>query len=196
MLHLVSLVAALSVGFCTAFVYSATWLGQVAHVPARTAFSVNTMAMGLSFGVTLLAGWVSDRIGRRRVLSVTAGALLLLAYPLMALMTRGDLPGILTGELGLAILVAANGGVIAATMAELAPWRVRSTVLSIAYNVTLALFGGTTPLIATWLISRTGVPLAPAIYLAGAAALTFVGALLLPKIVRHSVTNEVQVAPA
>ena len=77
-----------------------------------------------------------------------------------------------------------------ATMAELAPWRVRCTVLSVAYNIGMALLGGTTPLVAAWLVARTGVTLAPALYLAAAAGLTFIGALLLPATARHSLTKE------
>jgi MHS family proline/betaine transporter-like MFS transporter len=75
-------------------------------------------------------------------------------------------------------------------MAELAPWRVRCTVLSVAYNVGMALLGGTTPLVAAWLVARSGVTLAPAWYLAAAAALTFIGSLLLPVTARHSLTKE------
>jgi MHS family proline/betaine transporter-like MFS transporter len=194
MLHLVLLVAGISVGFYTTFVYAATWLEQVAGVPARTALGINTVAMALSLIVIPAAGLASDRVGRRPVLLASAGALALLAYPLMALMARGQPAGILAGAVGLAVLVGVNGGVMPATMAELAPWRVRCTVLSVSYNLGLALLGGTTPLIAAWLLSRTGVTMAPAMYLAGAAALTFVGALLLPKTPQHSLTKEFQAA--
>ena len=194
MLHLVMLVAGISVGFYTTFVYAATWLAQVAQVPARTALTVNTVAMALSLFVLPAAGLASDRVGRRPVLLVSAGALMLLAYPLMALMARGQPGGILAGSIGLALLVAANGGAMPAIMAELAPWRVRCTVLSVAYNVGMALLGGTTPLVGAWLVSRTGAPLAPAMYLAGAAALTFVGALLLPKTAPHRLTKEFEAA--
>jgi MHS family proline/betaine transporter-like MFS transporter len=76
------------------------------------------------------------------------------------------------------------------TMAELAPWRVRCTVLSVAYNVGIALLGGTTPLVAAWLVSRTGVALAPAVYVAAAAALSFAAAMLLPKTLPHRLTTE------
>jgi len=192
MLHLVSLVAAISVGFYTTFVYAATWLEQVARVPARTALEINTLAMALTLLVLPASGAMSDRVGRRKVLLVTAGALMLLAYPLMALMARGQTAGIVVGQVGLALLVAAAGGLLPATMAELAPWRVRCTVLSVAYNLALAVLGGTTPLIGAWLVARTGYPLAPAIYLTAAAALTFIGALLLPGAPAHSLTKEFQ----
>jgi MFS transporter, MHS family, proline/betaine transporter len=194
MLHLIALTAAISVGFYTTFVYSATWLEQVARVPARTALAINTVAMALSLLVLPVSGLLSDRVGRRPVLLVSAGALVLLAYPFMALMARGQTAGILAGQVGLALLVSAIGGLMPATMAELAPWRVRCTVLSVAYNMGMALLGGTTPLVAAWLLSRSGLTLAPAMYLTGAAALTFVGALLLPKQARHRLTKEFEAA--
>jgi MHS family proline/betaine transporter-like MFS transporter len=194
MAHLIALTAGISVGFYTTFVYSAIWLQQVAQVPAIRAFELNTIAMMLLLVVIPFAGIASDRLGRRTVLTWGAGGLALLAWPLMALMARGTPLAILGGQIGLALLVGANGAVLPAAMAELAPWRVRCTVLSVGYNVSLALLGGTTPMIAAWLVSRTQVNLAPGIYLALAAAVTFVGALLLPSTARHRMTQEFQAA--
>ena len=190
MLHLVTLTAALSVGFYTTFVYAATWMSQVVGVPARTALGVNTLAMAIALLIIPAAGVASDRVGRRTVLVIGSGALAVLAYPLMALMARGQIGGIIAGEIGLAVLVAVLSGAMPATMAELAPWRVRCTVLSVAYNFGMALLGGTTPLVAAWLVVRSGVNLAPAWYLACAAALTLIGSLLLPATARHSLTKE------
>ena len=191
-LHLVLLVAGLSVGFYTTFVYSATWLKQVAGVPARTAFEINTLAMALCLLVVLPAGGLSDRVGRRPVLIVVGGLMMALGYPLMALMARGQWAGVLVGQAGLALLVAAAAGVLSATMAELAPWRVRCTVLSISYNIGVALLGGTTPLVAAWLVSKTGFVLAPGVYLAVAGGLSFIGAVALPKTMPHRLTTEFQ----
>jgi MHS family proline/betaine transporter-like MFS transporter len=194
MLHLIALISGISVGFYTTFVYSSTWLQQVAGIPARTAFAINTLAMAVSLFVLPAAGLASDKVGRRPVLIVSAGALALLAWPLVAVMAKGHIAAIIAGQVGLAVLVASNGGVIPAAMAELAPWRVRCTVLSVAYNLALALLGGTTPLIAAWLVSRTGIVVAPGIYLAAAASLTFIGAVLLPSTARHSLTKEFHAA--
>ncbi|HEU4955623.1 MAG TPA: MFS transporter, partial [Gemmatimonadales bacterium] len=192
MLHLVALVSGLAVGFYMTFVYSATWLAQVAQVPARTALGINTLAMALSLLASLAAGALTDRIGRRPVLVAWGAALALLSYPLMSLMARGETGSIIVGHVGLALLVAAGAGALAATMAELAPWRVRCTVVSVAYNLGMALLGGTTPLVGAWLVSRTGAPLAPAVYVAAAGAASFIAALLLPRVVPHRLTHEFQ----
>jgi MHS family proline/betaine transporter-like MFS transporter len=194
MLHLVGLVAGLSVGFYTVFVYATTWLEQVAGVPAGTALGLNTAAMALSLVATPAAGWASDRYGRRPILVAAAGALALLAYPCMALMARGQPFGILLGQGGLALTIGAIVGVLPATMAELAPWRVRCSVLSIAYNLSLAVLGGTTPVVAAWLVARTHLALAPAVYVTAAAVTTLVAALFLPGRARHSMTREFEAA--
>jgi MHS family proline/betaine transporter-like MFS transporter len=194
MLHLAALIAGISVGFYTVFVYMATWLEQQVGVSARTALEINSLAMAAHLFVLPAAGWASDRWGRRPILMIGSGALALLAYPLMSLMAGGQPAAILAGQVGLSLLVATTGGVLPATMAELAPWRVRCTVLSVAYNVGMAFMGGTTPLVAAYLVARTGVPLAPAWYLGGAAACAFIGALLLPATARHSLTKEFQAA--
>jgi MHS family proline/betaine transporter-like MFS transporter len=193
-LHQVALVVGLAVGFYTTFVYAATWLAQVAGVPARTALLINTLAMALSLAASLTAGHVSDRVGRRPVLMVWAAAQALLAYPLMALMARGETGGIVVGQVALALLVAAGSGALPATMAELAPWRVRCTVVAVSHNLGMALLGGTTPLVGAWLVGRSGEPLAPAVYLAAAGAVSFVAAVLLPKTARHRLTKEFESA--
>lgn len=194
MLHLVVLIAGISVGFYTVFVYTATWLEQQIGVPARTALEINSLAMAAHLLVLPAAGWASDRLGRRPVLMFGSGAFALLAYPLMSLMAQGQTGGLVLGWVALSLLLAIAGGVMPATMAELAPWRVRCTVLSVAYNIGMALLGGTTPLVAAWLVSRTGMTLAPAVYLAAAAGLAFIGAMLLPRTTRHSLTKEFESA--
>jgi MHS family proline/betaine transporter-like MFS transporter len=188
--HLIFLTAGLSIGFYTAFVYSATWLQQVANVPGSTALGINTAAMGLLLLICPLSGWASDRYGRRALLIAGAAGLAVLAYPLMLLMARGTGASILAGQAGLAVMLGIYGGTLPAAMAELAPWRVRCTVLSVGYNVGIAVLGGTTPLIATWLVARTGWNLSPAIYLAAGSAVALLAALRFPRTVPHPMTRE------
>ena len=59
-------------------------------------------------------------------------------------------------------------------MAEALPARVRVSAVSIAYNLSMGVLGGTTPLVATVLMVWSHDPLAPAYYLMGAASLSLV----------------------
>ena len=137
-----------------------------------------------------VSGKLSDRFGRRTLLMIGAGGIALLGYPLMRLMSLGTALGIMSGQMGLAVLQGTFGGALPATMAELAPWRVRCTVLSIGYNVGTALLGGTAPLMAEWLVARTGMILAPSFYLAAAGAVAFVAAFFIPRVAPHPLTRE------
>jgi MHS family proline/betaine transporter-like MFS transporter len=51
-----------------------------------------------------------------------------------------------------------------AMVVEIFPLRTRVTSMSFAYSITLALAGGTAPLVSAWLMERFGVSLAPAYY--------------------------------
>jgi MHS family proline/betaine transporter-like MFS transporter len=51
---------------------------------------------------------------------------------------------------------------------------VRYTALSIGYNTAVAIFGGFAPFIATYLVSATGSPYAPAFYVIAAALVTLI----------------------
>ena len=53
-----------------------------------------------------------------------------------------------------------NGGTLPTFLCELFPTRVRFSGFALSFNAANALFGGTAPLIATWLIGATGSKLA------------------------------------
>jgi MHS family proline/betaine transporter-like MFS transporter len=50
-------------------------------------------------------------------------------------------------------------------LVEIFPLRSRVTSMSVAYSVSLALAGGTAPLVSAWLIDTLREPLAPAWYI-------------------------------
>jgi MFS transporter, MHS family, proline/betaine transporter len=66
-----------------------------------------------------------------------------------------------------------------AAQSEMFPTRIRYTAYAIGMNVGVALFGGTAPFIATYLISITGNDLAPSFYLMFAAGLSLITALVM-----------------
>ncbi|MFB7630786.1 glycine betaine/L-proline transporter ProP [Streptomyces sp. NPDC056149] len=124
-------------------------------------------------------GRTSDRWGRRPVFMAGSIALIALATPAILLIRAG---GILLPALGcliLGLLLVCFAGTSAATLPALFPTRLRYGALSIAFNISVSLFGGTTPLFASGLVQLTGSQLVPAYYLMVAGVVGFVSTLFL-----------------
>ena len=179
MLRVVGIALPNLINFYLMFVYAVTWLKLDVHVPYATALDINTISMVVLLLALPASAWLSDRIGRRPVMAAGAAGLVLLSWPLMDLMHSGRTPAILLGQLGVALLLGLYAGPSAATMSELFPRGVRCTAVGVAYNLTASLLGGTAPLVATYLISRTHYDLTPAFYAMLAPAISLVTVLTL-----------------
>ncbi len=94
------------------------------------------------------------------------------------MMMYGTARAFTIGQVMMAVPLGMALGLQGAMVVEIFPLRTRVTSMSFAYSITLALAGGTAPLVSTWLIETLGQPLAPAYYimLYGAIGL----ALMLP----------------
>jgi MHS family proline/betaine transporter-like MFS transporter len=71
-----------------------------------------------------------------------------------------------------------------ATMVEMLPVEVRCSGVSIGYNICLGVFGGTAPLIATYLVARTAADFAPVYYLMAIAIVSLVALIGLHETAR------------
>lgn len=98
-------------------------------------------------------GLLSDRVGRRLLLAVSAAAYIVLAIPLTAMLPAS--PRTVFMILTIAgIAFACYAAVAPAAMAELFPVQIRTIGLSIPYSLTVAVFGGSIPLVSAWLDRR------------------------------------------
>jgi MHS family proline/betaine transporter-like MFS transporter len=105
--------------------------------------------------------------------------IILFCYPLLWLMHHHTFSNILIGQIGWAILLGMYLGPLPATLSELFPPRIRVTSVSVGYNLSYALFGGTTPIVAIWLIQREQADLAFVWYIAIAACISLISILIL-----------------
>ncbi len=168
-----------AVTFYTVFIYMATWLVRQVGETHAEALEINTLSMVvLALVVPLVALW-SDRIGRKPFLLIGSAGMAVFAYPLVWMMHHHDFAMILSGQIGFAILLGTFSGVIPATIAELFPRRVRVSATSLSYNLPYAVFGGTAPMVAAWLVTETHNAMAVSWYVAGIAAVTFLVSLTL-----------------
>jgi MHS family proline/betaine transporter-like MFS transporter len=92
-------------------------------------------------------------------------ATMILVIPALRLMLYGTPWQFIFGQILLAVPLGMALGLQGAMVVEIFPLRTRVTSMSFAYSITLALAGGTAPLVSTWLVERLGEPLAPAWYI-------------------------------
>jgi MHS family proline/betaine transporter-like MFS transporter len=124
----------------------------------------NTLTLVLVLFAKPLGGWLSDLMGRRRLMLILTSATMAMVYFAQRMMLYGSPAEFTIGQVMLAIPIGMALGLQGAMVVEIFPLRTRVTSLSFAYSVTLALTGGLAPLVSTWLIERLGQPLAPAYY--------------------------------
>ncbi len=143
-------------------------------------------------GMVPVSGWLADRHGRRSVLLVVTGAIILFGLSFSrfldpAVMGTGESANTGLMLLFLCIGMALMGlsfGPMSAVLPELFPTNVRYTGSGISYNVSSILGAALTPFAAVWLARNHGVG-SVGLYLAVLAALTFI-ALLISKETRHT----------
>jgi MFS family permease len=168
-----------TVSFYFITAYTPTFGRQVLKLAATDNLLV-TMFVGFSNLLWQpISGIVSDRIGRRPILITCTVLALVTAYPALSwLVAAPSFTRLLLVELWLSFVYAWYNGTMAAWMTELMPAHVRATSFSFAYNVAVALFGGFTPAISTYLIHETGDAAIGGVWLSFAAACSLVAAIL------------------
>jgi MHS family proline/betaine transporter-like MFS transporter len=127
-------------------------------------------------------GWLSDRHGRRRVMSTAILLIFLAIYPAFRwLNAEPSIARLAILEIGFGLLASAYAGPFSTAIVELFPVGARATGSAVAYNFGVAMFGGFAPFIVSWFISRTGDPLVPAYYVMAGTLISFVACLCLPE---------------
>ena len=153
--------------------YMPTYAKQQLGLPLGATFQSTALCGVIIFVLCPLMGTLSDRIGRKRMLGTVALVIAAAAYPLFHwLNVNPTVQTLLQVQVILGVLLAAFTGPAPAVLAEQFPTAVRSTGLSISYNLAVTIFGGFAPLIVTWLIASSGSKLAPSYYVMVAAIIS------------------------
>jgi MFS transporter, MHS family, proline/betaine transporter len=166
--------------YYTLFVYAATWVSQTTPISRAAALDITTVTI-LTFLVVLpIAAFISDRVGRKLVLIFGMGGCLVMALPLVTTMHAGAVVTTAAAQMAFGALLAVQMASIPAAMTEMFPHAVRVSAVSVGYGLAYALFGGTAPAVATWLIARTGSDTAFAWYLIAVTAVSLILAFGVP----------------
>lgn len=178
--RLIGMLIVAHIGFYIVFTFLPTYFIKALGSTRSEAFISTTIAAVVTLALVPPLAWLSDRFGRRPLMFAAAVGMTVLAYPLFIVMHRGGIVVAAAAQSGLAVLESMflSSGIAAGV--ELFGTRDRYTGFSIGYNISAALFGGTAPYVAIWLMDRTGNPTSPGLYIAAAAAISLLCLFGLP----------------
>lgn len=156
-------------------IYAVTYL----HLPVSVPFKVLVVAGIVRMFIVPLSGYLADRVGGVVILRVSLLMFIATIYPCFYwVISSPSTTSLTVVETIFAILVGFYQGPFSTFNANLFPANVRSTALSVSYNITASILGGVTPVLLTWLIHHSGNKFVPAHYCAlffavGLAGLAF-----------------------
>lgn len=177
------LTGAACVGLATISVYLILYMPTFAVKSLELPASAGYLGGIISGLVTLVGvpyvGALADRVGPIVIMRAATVAAVVLAWPMFALLIANPTVwGLTVVEVILGVIMALYFGPLPALLSELFPTQIRTTGLSISYNLGVTLFGGFAPLVLTWLIDRTGSLHSPSLYYIAIALLSLVGLLV------------------
>lgn len=162
--------------------YIPTYAIETLELPDSSGFIATLLAGFVLLLVTPFAGHFSDKVGQLRIMIPAAGLILVLIYPMFALMVAVPSLGILLLVLFfMALFKACYYGPMGAAMAAIFPTETRATGMAVGYNIGVTVFGGFTPLVAALLIDSTGNDMAPSFWVIFAALVSTVSMIVVWK---------------
>ncbi|MEU5593971.1 MFS transporter [Streptomyces sp. NPDC020298] len=167
-------------GYYVLFTYMPTFMSTELHFGKVQGLLVTASSLVAICLAIPYVGRLSDRVGRKKVIAGSAIAMAVVGIPCYLLIGTGNVVLAIVGACVMAVVFAGHTGVIHILLVELFPTRLRYSAYGLGYNLSSALFGGTAPLLMTWLIATTGNVNMPAFY----AVLTALGTLAAVSVVK------------
>jgi MFS family permease len=159
------------------FQYMATYGQNTLHLSATLSLAGEFANNGISVVAILIGGAVSDRKGRKHVMLAPQLLFCALVVPcFLWLTTERDAVSFIGANLILSFVSGYMYGAVYAAISESIPKAVRARAFALVYALPVAILGGSTQLVVTWILEVTGNPMSIAWYLT-AVSLIGLGAM-------------------
>ena len=153
-----------------------SYLQQIIKLDSTTVSVLITLVMAFMIPLALTFGRVADRIGEKKVFLIGLIGTAIFSTVAFSLFQSSSLILIVLGIFILGFFLSTYEGTMPGSLPTMFYTHIRYRTLAVTFNVSVSLFGGTTPLIASSLVAKTGDPLSPAYYL---AAMSVVGVIVI-----------------
>lgn len=160
------------------FGFMPTYLMLYIGMDDRTAFIIQSVCLVMMLFLVPLAAMCGDRFGRKRMLMLTAILVMVLSIPCFYLIQLHSLSAVVFALTIATLLSSSDQGNSLSAVVENCPANVRYSGIAFSYNLGMAIFGGTAPLIVVLLTQKISI-MAPAYYLVIMAAITLIAASTL-----------------
>ena len=167
-----------AVGFYAVLTYLPTYLETAVGMPTGEAQMATNIALVVYVAFIFISGKMSDRFGRKKMLVTACVLFVLLTVPAFLILNTAQFGLVLIAELALCFILTLNDGTLSSYLTETFPTEMRYTGFALSFNLANAIFGGTAPMISTWLIAVTGSTMSPAWYMVGVALVALVAMVL------------------
>ena len=172
---LMAFVVLLNIGQYMVLTYMPTYLSStLGHSEVESNVTLVIVLAAMMVVITPL-GRLTDSVGRKPVLYTSAIGFIVLSVPAF-LLIQAEGTGLQILGLGIiALLQVMLQSCVSATLPAIFPTQVRFSGFAIGYNISTAIFGGTTAAVNTFVIQKTGFELFPAVYLVAAGIIGLIG---------------------
>lgn len=179
LLRMIGLVAMGNVFYYVFLGYMPQYLAKQRGIETNTTLTIQSLSLTAMLLLVPLAGLLGDRWGRKKVLIATALAIILLAIPCIYLIGQQNVVLLALGFSIVTLLSSLDQGNSLTVLVEHCPAPIRYSAVSFAYNLGVALFGGTAPLAIAFLSQNQG-QYSSACYLMAVTSITLLALTTLP----------------
>jgi MFS family permease len=156
------------------FQYMSTYGQHTLRLPTSVSMAGEFTLNAVGFIAVMVGGAVSDRRGRRAVMLIPQLLLCALIVPcFLWFISSRDAASFIGATVILSFFSNFMNGAVCAAISESVPKTVRARVFALVYAIPVALLGGSTQLVVTWILEVTGSPMSIAWYLTAVSLIGF-----------------------
>lgn len=169
--------------FYMVLTFSSTYLVNTLGFTATERFWFITVGGATAACLMPLGGLITDVWGRRPFLILTSALTVPAVWWFFSSAPGATAQSLFLPFMACCVLFGLYSSTPYAVMTDMIPTQVRATGISMAYNFPVAIFGGSAPFIASYLINLTGDITSPMYFFIGTAVLSFLSSCLISR--RH-----------